>query len=341
MNSVYAQMAVDVGPAKVKQTAIDLGLPSDTPDLNPYPSIALGTSTASVLDMAEAYATLANHGKHGTYTIVEKITKDGEEGAVTLPKQKTKQVVTREAADTTTALLQSVVESGTATAAQAADRPVAGKTGTAEEDTAAWFAGYTPDLATVVSVMGQDPVTGKHKSLYGAMGLDRINGGGAPAEIWTQFTKAALKGKEAKEFDLQLQEGAEEQQLPPADQQPDPGTDAGQDNGGTTDGTDGGQETPGATTGTPAPPTDGTTTDGTTATGGTTTTGGTTATGGTTTDGGTTDTGGTTTDGGTTDTGGTTTDGGTTDTGGTTDSGGTTEGTPGFTTGGLTTSGRD
>lgn len=144
VNSVYAQLAVDVGPAKVKQTAIDLGLPSDTPELNPYPSIALGTSTASVLDMAQAYATLANHGRHGTYTIIEKITKDGEAGSVTLPKQKTKQVVSREAADTTTSVLQSVVESGTATAALEAGRPAAGKTGTAEEDTAAWFAGYTP-----------------------------------------------------------------------------------------------------------------------------------------------------------------------------------------------------
>ncbi|MEH0423716.1 transglycosylase domain-containing protein [Streptomyces sp. B21-083] len=343
VNAVYAQMAVDVGPAKVKQTAIDLGLPSDTPDLNPYPSIALGTSTASVLDMTEAYATLANHGKHGTYTIIEKITKDGETGSVTLPKQATKQVVSREAADTTTAVLQSVVEEGTATAAQEADRPVAGKTGTAEEDTAAWFAGYTPDLATVVSVMGQDPVTGKHKSLYGAMGLQRVNGGGAPAEIWAQFTKDALKGKEAKDFDLQLQDGADEEQLPPAESSPDPGANAGQDNGGTTDG--GGQETPGATTGaTPtggATATGGTTTGGTTATGGTTTTGGTTNTGGTTT-GGTTDTGGTTTDGGTTDTGGTTDSGGTTDNGGTTDSGGTTGGTtPGVTTGALTSARRD
>ncbi|MFM9607074.1 penicillin-binding protein, partial [Streptomyces turgidiscabies] len=54
VNAVYAQMAVDVGPEKVEQTAVDLGLPTDTPDLEPYPSIALGTATASVLDMAEA-----------------------------------------------------------------------------------------------------------------------------------------------------------------------------------------------------------------------------------------------------------------------------------------------
>ena len=102
--------------------------------------------------------------------------------------------MSREAADTTTAILQSVVEGGTGTAARSAGRPAAGKTGTAEEDKAAWFAGYTPDLATVVAVLGQDPETGAHKPLYGALGLARINGGGYPARIWAQYTKAALKG---------------------------------------------------------------------------------------------------------------------------------------------------
>jgi membrane peptidoglycan carboxypeptidase len=310
VNSVYAQMAVDVGPAKVKQTAVDLGIPEGTKDLQPYPSIALGTANASVLDMAEAYATLANHGKHGTYTMIEKIAKEGNE-QVQLPDRKIKQAVSREAADTTTSILQSVVQSGTATAAQAAGRPAAGKTGTAEEDTAAWFAGYTPDLATVVSVMGQDPVTAAHKPLYGALGLPRINGGGAPTEIWAQYTRDALQGKPATDFDLQLQQGAEIQAPGTRSPSPTPGTDGGgQDNGGTT-GTPSGTPTGG-----------GTPTDGGQVNGGTTT--------GTTTDGGATTTGGGTTTGGT-PAGGTTTGGGTAD-------GGTTAGTPGGgTTGGGTT----
>ncbi|MEV5608406.1 transglycosylase domain-containing protein [Streptomyces sp. NPDC052225] len=213
VNSVYAQMAVDVGPGRVKETAIDLGLPSDTPDLTASPSIALGPATASVLDMAGAYATLANHGKHGAYTLLESITKNGTD--VELPERETRRSVSREAADTTTSILQSVVEGGTGTAAQAAGRPAAGKTGTAEEDKAAWFAGYTPDLATVVAVMGQDPDTGAHTSLYGATGLARINGGGFPAQIWAQFTKKALAGTPVRDFDLELEDGAEELPLPP------------------------------------------------------------------------------------------------------------------------------
>ncbi|MFE9879612.1 transglycosylase domain-containing protein [Streptomyces sp. NPDC005784] len=324
VNSVYAQMAVDVGPAKVEKTAVALGLPADTPDLTASPSIALGPATASVLDMAEAYATLANHGRRGTYTLVGKITKDGSED-VKLSAQdvrpSARQVVSREAADTTTSMLQSVVDGGTGQAAQNAGRPAAGKTGTAEEDTAAWFAGYTPDLATVVSVMGQDPETGAHKSLYGALGMARINGGGYPAQIWAQFTQDALDGTEASDFDLQLQPGADEPDdtgLDPSD----PAAVDGQDTGGTTDGgqdengtqggangstpastngqTQGQGHTQGQTNGRTQGQSQGQTNGGAHASGGTTTG----TTGGTTTDGGTT---------GSTTTGGTTTDGGTLD----------------------------
>ncbi|MCX4772324.1 transglycosylase domain-containing protein [Streptomyces sp. NBC_01285] len=212
VNAVYAQMAQDVGPGKVRQTAVDLGIPKDTPDLTASPSIALGPATASVLDMTDAYATLAGHGKHGPHILVDKVTKDG--AAVTIPDRTTKQAVGRQAADTTTSILRSVVDGGTGTAAQGAGRPAAGKTGTAEEDKAAWFAGYTPDLATVIAVMGQDPTTGVQKPLYGALGLPRINGGGAPAETWAQYTGAALRGTPVKNFTLDLESGADDTQLP-------------------------------------------------------------------------------------------------------------------------------
>ncbi|MEV4881323.1 transglycosylase domain-containing protein [Streptomyces cyaneofuscatus] len=215
VNAVYAQMAQDVGPEKVRDTAVALGIPKTTPDLTASPSIALGPATASVLDLTEAYATLANHGRHGPYTLVDKVTKDGTE--IELPDRKTEQTITREAADTTTALLRSVVEGGTGSAAQAAGRPAVGKTGTAEEDKAAWFAGYTPDLATVVAVMGQDPDSGTQTPLYGALGLNRVNGGGVPAETWAAYTEAALRSSPAQEFDLRTAPGSDEPQEPGED----------------------------------------------------------------------------------------------------------------------------
>lgn len=215
VNAVYAQMAQDVGPGRVRDTAVRLGIPEDTPDLTASPSIALGPATASVLDMTEAYATLANHGRHGTYTMVTRITKDGR--TVELPRQRPAQAVSRQAADTTTAILQSVVEGGTGTAAQSANRPAAGKTGTAEDDKAAWFAGYTPDLATVVAIMGADPETARQRPLYGALGLARVNGGGPPAQIWGQFTAAALEGTDVTDFELTLEDGVDEI-IPPDDE---------------------------------------------------------------------------------------------------------------------------
>ncbi|MEU6953903.1 transglycosylase domain-containing protein [Streptomyces sp. NPDC045714] len=223
VNSVYAQMAQDVGPGKVRDTAVALGIPADTPDLTASPSIALGTANASVLDMTEAYATLADHGRHGRHVLVEKVTKDGAE--IELPERTTDQAVSREAADTTTSVLRSVVEGGTGTAAQAVGRPAVGKTGTAEEDRAAWFAGYTPDLATVVAVMGQNPDTGAQTPLYGAFGLPRVNGGGAPAETWAAYTEAALRSSPAQEFDLETAPGSDEEDEPPLDENPDGSTD--------------------------------------------------------------------------------------------------------------------
>ncbi|MET9884857.1 transglycosylase domain-containing protein [Streptomyces sp. NPDC006430] len=206
VNTVFAQMVVDVGTVKVKKTAIDLGIPEDTPNFVLGPAMALGTMQASVLDMTQAYATLADHGRYTPYTFLEKIAKDGN--SIPLPDRTPKQAVSREAADTTTSMLVSVVDNGTGTAALAAGHPAAGKTGTAELDRSAWFAAYTPDLVTVVAMMGQDPDTGTLESLYGALGEARISGGGYPARIWAQYTKTALEGSDPLDFDLELQPGA-------------------------------------------------------------------------------------------------------------------------------------
>ncbi|WP_371678387.1 transglycosylase domain-containing protein [Streptomyces sp. NBC_01276] len=206
VNTVYAQMAVDVGGAKVKSTAIALGIPENTPNFDAGPAIALGTMQASVLDMTQAYATLADHGRRTPYTFLEKITKGSEN--VRLPDRTPTQAISREAADTTTSMLVSVVDNGTGTAALAAGHPAAGKTGTAEQDRSAWFAAYTPDLVTVVSMMGQDPDTGTLQPLYGALGEARIGGGGYPARIWAAYTKKALEATDPVDFDLDLQPGA-------------------------------------------------------------------------------------------------------------------------------------
>ncbi|GEC10245.1 penicillin-binding protein [Streptomyces spinoverrucosus] len=299
VNSVYAQMAQDVGPAKVKHTAVALGVPEDTPDLTASPSIALGVATASVLDMADVYTTLANHGRHQPYTLVEKVTKGGQD--LTPPERETTHAVSRVAADTTTQVLRSVVDNGSGEAAALPGREAAGKTGTAEDDKAAWFAGYTPELATVVAVLGQDPDTGAHTPLYGALGQKRMGGGGFPARIWQQYTSGVLKGVPVQDFDLDLRHASAEPSAPaperdastpsgqsaPPRTPAEPGTDA---SGGTDDdpgnGTTGGGGDNGTTGGGTGGDTSGGGTDG--GTGGDTSGGGTDGgTGGDTTGGGT------------------------------------------------------
>ncbi|MGW0393929.1 transglycosylase domain-containing protein [Streptomyces sp. NPDC003042] len=306
VNAVFAQMVVDVGTDEVKRTAVALGIPENTPNFDAGPAMALGTLQASVLDMTQAYATLADHGRHTPYTFLEKITKGGD--TIDLPDRSPHQAISREAADTTTSMLVSVVDNGTGTAALAAGHPAAGKTGTAELDRSAWFAAYTPNLVTVVSMMGQDPDTGSLQSLYNALGESRIGGGGYPARIWAAYTKEALEATDPVDFELELQPGADRPPPPPAPLQPStpqqprgsrppspptqPGrpTD-GQDNGGRTDGGQGqgGQTQGGRTQG---GQTDGGQTQGGQTTSGRTTGGQTDAgqtTGGQTTSGQTTD----------------------------------------------------
>ncbi|WP_243761238.1 transglycosylase domain-containing protein [Streptomyces sp. YIM 98790] len=204
VNAVFAQLGQDVGPDRVRDVVVRLGIPADTPGLEEAEgSIALGTVTPSVLDMAHAYATLAAHGMRQPLTLVTSVTTTGDgEQKFPLPPRQAERAISRAAADGTTALLQRVVRHGTATTAQAVGRPAAGKTGTAEEDKAAWFAGYTPELATVVMLLGQHPETGAQQPLYGALGKPRIYGGDIPARIWAHYMSAVLADRPVRDFEL-------------------------------------------------------------------------------------------------------------------------------------------
>ncbi len=209
VNAVYAQMAEDVGPAKVQHTAIALGLPADHTRPERLP-----------VDRARRrHRQPAGHGPGRTrpspttartipYTLVTKVTKDGDDRPAARPPAAAGRAAPGRRHHHLDAAERGRRPDGTGTAAQAAGRPAAGKTGTAEDDRAAWFAGYTPDLATVVAVMGQDSDTGKQESLYGATGLARVNGGGYPAQIWAAYTADALRDQPVRHFHLRLQSGA-------------------------------------------------------------------------------------------------------------------------------------
>ncbi|MBP0454109.1 transglycosylase domain-containing protein [Kitasatospora sp. RG8] len=200
VNSAFAQLAQDTGLQKVRDTGIALGLPSNTPGLEPVPSIPLGAATPSVLDMAGVYATLDNGGKQITPWLVQSVDREGE--ALQLPAHKTTQAVSEETAREVTSMLQGVVRDpgGTGWRAKALGRPAAGKTGTTDDQKSVWFVGYTPELVTSVALFGQDPASGAQVSLSGTGGIDGAAGGQYPAQIWTSYMKAALKGLPVGDF---------------------------------------------------------------------------------------------------------------------------------------------
>ncbi|MEV6316086.1 transglycosylase domain-containing protein [Streptomyces sp. NPDC051776] len=206
INSVFAQMGVDVGLQEVKDTAVGLGMYEKAGGFVVRPSMSLGVMGASPLDMAGVYATLDNHGQKVTPRLV-KSAERGEQKAE-LPEPEKEQVVERTTADSVTSVLTGVVEDGTGAAARSAGLEIAGKTGTSDDNKSAWFTGYTPDMVTSVGLFGEDPENGRHVTLSGTAGGGRVNGGGYPAEIWAAYTKSALQGKDPAEFDLDTDQGA-------------------------------------------------------------------------------------------------------------------------------------
>ncbi|ARP72074.1 penicillin-binding protein [Streptomyces pluripotens] len=218
VNSVFAQMGVDVGMDKVMDTAKQLGM--DTKGMQAVPAQTLGSMGASPLEMAGIYATFANHGKKVTPSILKSAERTGR--SVQLPDAVGDSVISRTAADTVTSVLTGVVDDGTAHSSVEANslrdgQQVAGKTGTSDCNRSAWFTGYTPDLVTSVGLFGEADKAGgtncdgrpikkwDHVSMKGAMGKGRVDGGGPPARIWAAYTFGVTK---KAEFDLDTAQGA-------------------------------------------------------------------------------------------------------------------------------------
>ncbi|MBT2489173.1 transglycosylase domain-containing protein [Streptomyces sp. ISL-96] len=221
VNSVFAQMLVDVGPSRVKETALRMGM-EDKGGFDERPAMSLGVMGASTMDMASVYATLDNHGKKVTPTIVKSAEhKDREGGRVDLPKPAEEQVIDRSTADSVTKVLTGVVNSGTGFRASSPHYNAAGKTGTSEKNRSAWFVGYTPELSTAVALFGESTKPGGGQvSLTGTANAGRASGGGFPASIWADYTLGALGGGSDADFDLEID--PDDTYSPPPTNTPDP-----------------------------------------------------------------------------------------------------------------------
>lgn len=200
LNLPAVKVATELGPQVVADEAHRLGIASP---LEPTPSLALGSSGVSPLEMAGAYAVLAASGQRVANWVVSSIT--APDGTVwPLPERLKEAVLPAPEAALMTSLLQSVVSEGTGTDALTLDRPAAGKTGTSDEQRDAWFVGYTPQVACAVWV-GYDDLRSVGKAEYGAK---------AALPIWLELMTAAHA--ELPKVDFELPEGLVTVRIDPA-----------------------------------------------------------------------------------------------------------------------------
>jgi membrane peptidoglycan carboxypeptidase len=224
VNTAFVDMvdSMENGPQKVIQAAEDLGIPGNETqrwgiprrsiDFQENVGVTLGTAQVSPINMANAYATLANNGVRNEVHVVQKVVdRSGE--VLYEAKQRSKETVDPDIAADVTYALQQVVESGSGTEALALGRPAAGKTGTAtnadDEVSSSWFVGMTPQVSTAVMYVrgkgreGLDlprPDGGDLWLPTSSDGKSGYFGGNYPAKTWTAIMQRVMEDKDVEEF---------------------------------------------------------------------------------------------------------------------------------------------
>ena len=198
VNTISARLIDKVGPGPVSKLATDLGVSSKIPSV---PSIALGTADLSVYEMVAAYGSFANQGIYVKPVMVTRIEdKNGTVLFETAPE--TRDVLSAESAYVTLKLLEGVTESGSGIRLRHRgaeennpyfgtvvtgypyefQNPIAGKTGTTQNQSDGWFIGMVPNLVTGIWVGGEDRATHFNSIAYG-------QGATMALPIWALYMK--------------------------------------------------------------------------------------------------------------------------------------------------------
>ncbi len=185
-NIVAVRLIDKVTPSKVIEWAQKLGIRNP---LDPFLSLGLGTSVVTLLEMTSAYGAIAAEGIRTEPYNIEKIV-DFEGKVMEEHKPEQSEAIDPELNFLITNLLRAVVSEGTGRAARNVGRPLAGKTGTSQDQRDMWFIGFTPDLVCG-AWMGYDD--------FSPMGK-KMASGGILVPWWASFMKEALKGVPVKEF---------------------------------------------------------------------------------------------------------------------------------------------
>ena len=182
LNVPAVKVSEMVGRDLVRKVADDFGIKSD---LAAGPSLALGASESTLLEMTGAYAGILNGGSSVTpYGLVELKLLGEDDPLMRKSGGIGERVIQQEAAQKLMGMMYEVVQSGTGARAKLPDRQAAGKTGTTQAARDAWFLGFTADYVTGVW-MGYDDNTP----------LKGVTGGGLPAVLWKRFMTDAHRGQ--------------------------------------------------------------------------------------------------------------------------------------------------
>jgi penicillin-binding protein 1B len=191
INTAAARLAQKVGIQEIINTARALGVEGQLPAV---PSITLGTPELSPVELLRVYAAIANHGQTDELTVIRSITLD-DGTSVARFVHNPHWVADPAPVDALIDLMTTVFEDGTASPSRkwGWTRPAAGKTGTTSLHRDSWFAGFTPQLTTVVWV-GWDQVPEEAEK------LPKLTGATAALPIWVNFMKSAHEGEPVEPF---------------------------------------------------------------------------------------------------------------------------------------------
>ena len=195
VNTIYVPLGIKAGVEKVVDVARRAGIPESV-EMIASPSVSLGSSSPHVIDLANSYATFAAQGVYAKPFIINEV-QGPNKGILYQGRIQAQEVFRKDVmADLTYALNQITIKGTAAVVGARLNRPAAGKTGTSNDNAAAWFNGYTPEVAASVAFY-RDNAT---QSLNGIGGLTSVTGGSFPARIWAEFVKGYLGKAPIQEF---------------------------------------------------------------------------------------------------------------------------------------------
>ena len=193
INTGFTEMLRDLDVCEVTKLAASLGITkADGSQLDPDPSIALGSTPVPPLSMANAYATFASGGKYCKPIAIDQIL-DASGTSMAVPSADCTQAMDQGAADETAKTLRATSEPGGTAKDAVFGRPIAGKTGTTDEAENTWFVGFTPQLSTAVWI---GDATESGRSLVGrtigGVYFPKIYGSDLAAPMWRDYMSQAV-----------------------------------------------------------------------------------------------------------------------------------------------------